>query len=136
MEQIRRWYDINPLVSEAMKAWELFPPALQIALAKYIAQLMKQKQVQMRYKGLWSLIVQILLYYDNSKNNRWYDKHPILKKTVNRLSHAEAHALIDVARKISKLRTYVKEKPVDIARLSEAQLLKEIDYVFKNPNLI
>jgi hypothetical protein len=135
-EQKKRWYDVNPIIADAIHAWENFPPSLQRALAEHLNELIKSEELPFRYKGFSRLVIQILIFNDSRKRQRWCDQDRVVQKAYNSLGHTELSALLDVSMRIVKLRSYVRDKPLDPTRMPQRELRKAIAYVFEHPDHI
>lgn len=124
------------MVSDAMKAWESFPPLLQRVVAKQVDGLLKRGRIPLRYKGIYKFVTLILIAHDNRKNRRWYDKDKLVQRTINTLSFAEHSGLVDLAYRIIQVRTHLRSKEINAGLLSEKELARIVDTVFENPNII
>lgn len=79
MTNSRRWYDQDPLLSEAMELLRLSPDNLQEQAADYLTKL----QDQVAHDVIERVYETIQTYYE--KGNRWYDNDPVVIKGIELL---------------------------------------------------
>lgn len=134
MTQGRRWYEINPIVADAMHAWEHFHPALQRALAIYLNTLFTKQQIRMQYRGIYNLAPKRLVtLYRNRKKQRWYDQDPLVREAMNQLILARFSELIRISYALIQLRSLLQARGITGANETQNRLLSMINQVFENP---
>jgi hypothetical protein len=130
----RRWYERNPIIADAMHAWEHFSPPMQRALAIYIHTLIKDKEVVVQYRGIYSLAPKRLItLYQTRKKGRWYDQDPLVRKVMNNLILASYGDLIYISQRIIHLRKYLREVNITGERHAAKDLVPIVAKVFEGP---
>ena len=84
MEQ-RRWYDRDPILSEALELLRLSPEKTKEEAANFMIQLQEQVAADVIDR-----VYEIMQTYQG-KGNRWYDNDPMMIKAVELLRNAPAN---------------------------------------------
>ena len=79
MAEQRRWYDNDPILKEALELLKIQPDDKQLMAVDYLLEL--QENVA---KEVIEHISDLVNQYSN-KGNRWYDKDPVLLKSIELL---------------------------------------------------
>lgn len=142
MKTIKRWYDIDPRVSEAMKAWEAMPQALQLLVAESVnllIQVKKSQQVEEDDYSNNSVITgrQVSGIYQAGRKRRWQDQDPVIRSAWNALSIAELEEQVSVSLRILALQRLWQEHAQGDAEMSEeiavAMLSDSVSQIFRPP---
>jgi len=129
----KRWYDKNPVVKDAMHAWEHFPLKLQTVLADHIQTLIQKERFTMRYRGIYKLLPNHLkVVYKARQKKRWYDHYSSTYKTINALALVEHADLMEIARKIIQLRSYLNDHALQVEKLANKDLKVLIHQIFED----
>jgi len=81
MEQ-RRWYDRDPILSEALELLRLSPEKTKEEAANFMIQLQEQVAADVIER-----VYDIMQTYQG-KGNRWYDNDPVVMKGIELLREA------------------------------------------------
>lgn len=77
MEQQKRWYDIDPVVSRAVAVLETAPEDLQVVCAEYVIDKLKDLEFPMSLEEQYNYILR-----------RWYDKNIKVSHAMEYMKHA------------------------------------------------
>lgn|SRR5574344_1814980 len=92
----KRWYDIDPTVSNAVSQWEKAPEEVQTICAEYIIDKLKDVNFDMSLDEQYNYILR-----------RWYDKNIKVSHAMEYLKHAP----IDLRKELSlDIIQYIKEQ--------------------------
>jgi hypothetical protein len=96
MTKIRRWYDKDPLLQEALELLSLSPDNTKNQAVDFILKL----QEQVAEEVIERVYESVSKYF--MKGNRWYDKDPVMIKAMELLRVAPPHIQIAAAKKLLK----------------------------------
>ena len=82
MQEHRRWYDNDPILKEALELLRMQPEDRQIMACDYLLELQETTA-----KEVIEHIAELVTEYSD-KGNRWYDKDPVLLKSIELLRQA------------------------------------------------
>ena len=77
--QQRRWYDNDPILKEALELLKMKPEDEQLMACEFLEEL--QEQVA---KDVIDRVSELVSEY-SEKGNRWYDKDPVLLRSLELL---------------------------------------------------
>ena len=78
----RRWYDKDPILSEALELLQLSCDSTKTSAANFLMQLQEQVAAE-----VIEHVYTIMTKYEG-KGNRWYDSDPVVMKAIELLRHA------------------------------------------------
>ena len=82
MQEQRRWYDNDPILKEALELLKMQPQDKQLMACDYLLELQENAAREV-IEHIADLVNQ---YSENG--NRWYDKDPVLLKSIELLRQA------------------------------------------------
>lgn len=137
MVSLKRWYDKEPVVAQALWDWERLPQVLQVHIAKYIITLLQEQRQGIRITGTYDKVgrlpsKRVLGLYLASLKRRWHDKDPVIRRAFNSLVFIEQDDLIHVAEGIIRTRRAVLQETAVQKALSDDDLSSVLSHVFKN----
>ncbi len=115
MDQDRRWYDIDPTLSEAMELLSLSPDESKGMAADYILKLQ-----EIIASDIIEKVYQTVKRYEG-KGNRWYDSDPVMIKAIELLRVAPLNVQKSAAKKLLKALSSneIEELETEFSKLDE-----------------
>lgn len=98
MNDIKRWYDESPKLSEMLDILSNMSPREITQISKYLYQIVNIYQKQKKSdKELLSIGTDKLFsYYKAYNKRRWYDKNPSLSSALNTMSTLEVKEIEEI----------------------------------------
>ena len=82
MQEQRRWYDNDPILKEALELLKMQPQDKQLMACDYLLELQENAA-----REVIEHIADLVKEYSEN-GNRWYDKDPVLLKSIELLRQA------------------------------------------------
>jgi len=103
-ENIRRWYDRDPVLSNSMKILENSDDETQIKVALNIIKIIIEHNIAYsEYSGVEDIIDAVDEGLVNKHGNRWYDIDKILRAAIAMLENSDEDVQISVAKEMAKM---------------------------------
>ena len=103
-ENIRRWYDRDPVLSNSMKILENSDDETQIKVALNIIKIIIEHNIAYsEYSGVEDIIDAVDEGLVNKHGNRWYDIDKTLRAAITMLENSEEDVQISVAKEMAKM---------------------------------
>lgn len=128
-ENIRRWYDKDPVLSRSMKTLELSDDETQIKVALNIIKIIIEHNIAYsEYSGVEEIIDAVDEGLVNQGHSRWYDIDKTLRAAITMLENSETDIQTEIAKKMAKMVVdKIKESPEDIDSEEDDELDFEDD---------
>ena len=112
---IRRWYDKDPILSRSMRTLELADDATQIQVALNIIKIIIEHNIAYsEYSSVEAIINAVDDGLVNQGRSRWYDIDKTLRTAITMLENENENMQIEVAKEIAKtVLDKIKEMPED-----------------------
>jgi len=103
-ENIRRWYDRDPVLSNSMKILENSDDETQIKVALNIIKIIIEHNIAYsEYSGVEEIIDAVDEGLVNKKGNRWYDIDKTLRTAIAMLENSDEEIQFSVAKEMAKM---------------------------------
>ena len=103
-ENIRRWYDRDPVLSNSMKILENSDDETQIKVALNIIKIIIEHNIAYsEYSGVEEIIDAVDEGLVNKKGNRWYDIDKTLRTAIAMLENSDQEVQFSVAKEMAKM---------------------------------
>ncbi len=115
-ENVRRWYDKDPVLSRSMKTLELSDDETQIKVALNIIKIIIEHNIAYsEYSGVDDIINAVDEGLVNQGHSRWYDIDKTLRAAITMLENSDADIQTEVAKQMAKMVVdKIKESPEDL----------------------
>lgn len=113
---VRRWYDKDPILSRSMRTLEHSDDKTQIQVALNIIKIIIEHNIAYsEYSGVEEIINAVDEGLVNQGRSRWYDIDKTLRAAITMLENSEQDFQIEVAKQMAKMVVdKIKEAPEDI----------------------
>ena len=113
---VRRWYDKDPILSRSMRTLEHSDDKTQIQVALNIIKIIIEHNIAYsEYSGVEGIINAVDEGLVNQGRSRWYDIDKTLRAAITMLENSEQDFQIEVAKQMAKMVVdKIKEAPEDI----------------------
>ena len=100
--QQRRWYDKDPVLSEAVHTLEHSDDQTQIRIALNLIKIIIEHNIEdEEFEAVEDIISAVSL--DDNRNGRWYDIDTTLKTAMNMLQNCPAATQHEIAKEMAKM---------------------------------
>ena len=115
-ENVRRWYDKDPVLSRSMKTLELSDDETQIKVALNIIKIIIEHNIAYsEYSGVDDIINAVDEGLVNQGHSRWYDFDKTLRAAITMLENSDIDVQTEVAKQMAKMVVdKIKESPEDL----------------------
>lgn len=115
-ENVRRWYDKDPVLSRSMKTLELSDDETQIKVALNIIKIIIEHNIAYsEYSGVDDIINAVDEGLVNQGHSRWYDIDKTLRAAITMLENSDIDVQTEVAKQMAKMVVdKIKESPEDL----------------------
>lgn len=115
-ENVRRWYDKDPVLSRSMKTLELSDDETQIKVALNIIKIIIEHNIAYsEYSGVDDIINAVDEGLVNQGHSRWYDIDKTLRTAITMLENSDIDVQTEVAKQMAKMVVdKIKESPEDL----------------------
>lgn len=115
-ENVRRWYDKDPVLSRSMKTLELSDDETQIKVALNIIKIIIEHNIAYsEYSGVDDIINAVDEGLVNQGHSRWYDIDKTLRAAITMLENSDIDVQTEVAKQMAKMvADKIKESPEDL----------------------
>jgi hydrogenase maturation factor HypF (carbamoyltransferase family) len=112
-ENVRRWYDKDPILSRSMRTLELSDDKTQIQVALNIIKIIVEHNIAYsEYSGVEEIIDAVDEGLVNQGHSRWYDIDKTLRAAITMLENSEEEVQIEIAKQMAKMVIdKIKESP-------------------------
>ena len=108
MEQSRRWYDKDPILSKAMKILETTDDQFQLKIAFNLIKIIIEHNIEAdSYRSVEDILCSVEEGRCERGNERWYDLNETIRTAVQMLENCPEEMQSSVAKNIAFL---IKEK--------------------------
>lgn len=116
-ENIRRWYDKDPVLSRYMKILENSDDETQIKVALNIIKIIVEHNIAYSdYSSVEEIIDAVDEGIVNKNGNRWYDIDKTLRAAITMLENSEEDVQVSVAKEMAKsVVDKIKNGPDDLS---------------------
>lgn len=116
-ENVRRWYDKDPVLSRYMKILENSDDETQIKVALNIIKIIIEHNIAYSdYSSVEAIIDAVDDGLVNKNGNRWYDIDKTLRAAITMLENSEEGVQISVAKEMAKsVVDKIKNGPDDLS---------------------
>ena len=102
--QSRRWYDKDPVLSQAMKTLEQSDDETQIRIALNLIKIIIEHNIESeKFEAVEDLITAVSSGQSDSRNGRWYDIDNTLKTAMNMLQNCPETTPHLIAKEMAKM---------------------------------
>lgn len=102
-ENVRRWYDKDPVLSRSMRILENSDDETQIKVALNIIKIIIEHNIAYsEYSGVEEIIDAVDEGLVNKNGNRWYDIDKTLRAAITMLENSEEGVQVSVAKEMAK----------------------------------
>lgn len=114
-ENIRRWYDKDPILSRSMKTLEQSDDTTQIQVALNVIKIIIEHNIAYsEYSGVEEIIDAVDEGLVNQGRSRWYDIDKTLRAAITMLENSDTEVQIAAAKEMAKMVVdKIKEAPED-----------------------
>lgn len=114
-ENIRRWYDKDPILSRSMNILEQSDDTTQIQVALNIIKIIIEHNIAYsEYSGVEEIIDAVDEGLVNQGRSRWYDIDKTLRAAITMLENSDTEVQITAAKEMAKMVVdKIKEAPED-----------------------
>lgn len=103
-ENVRRWYDKDPVLSRSMRTLELSDDKTQIQVALNIIKIIIEHNIAYsEYSGVEEIIDAVDEGLVNQGHSRWYDIDKTLRAAITMLENSDQDVQIAVAKQMAKM---------------------------------
>ena len=100
----RRWYDKDPVLSEAVKTLEETDDQTQIRVALNLIKIIIEHNIEdEKYEAVDDIINAVGLRLDDNRRGRWYDIDTTLRTAMNMLQNCPADTQKIIAKEMAQL---------------------------------
>ena len=126
---IRRWYDKDPILSRSMRTLELSDDKTQIQVALNIIKIIIEHNIAYsEYSGVEEIITAVDEGLVNQGHNRWYDIDKTLRAAITMLENSDMEVQTEVAQQMAKMVVdKIKEAPDEIDDEDDEDMLFDDD---------
>jgi hypothetical protein len=139
MDPKKRWYDEDPIIAEALNAWESYPHALQVLIADYVNSITKDikpttPQTDEFYDGDTMISPkELIALYNAPMKRRWHDIDPVVRSAVNAMSILDLREKVLISKRVLRIKEVLKDQlgaadrlPDDILMAMHAETVDKI----------
>lgn len=102
--QSRRWYDKDPVLSQAMQTLEQSDDGTQIRIALNLIKIIIEHNIESeKFEAVEDLITAVSSGQSDSRNGRWYDIDNTLKTAMNMLQNCPETTQHVIAKEMAKM---------------------------------
>lgn len=102
--QHRRWYDKDPVLSQAMNTLEHSDDDTQIKIALNLIKIIIEHNIESeKYESVEDIMTAVQSGQGNSKNGRWYDINDTLKTAMTMLQNCNEATQGVIAKEMAKI---------------------------------
>jgi hypothetical protein len=102
--QYRRWYDKDPVVSQAVQTLEHSDDETQIKIALNLIKIIIEHNIEdEKYEAVEDIINAVGSGIDENKKGRWYDLDSTLHTAMNMLQNCPAATQNIIAKEMAKM---------------------------------
>jgi len=103
-EQQRRWYDKDPVLSQAMKTLEMSDDGTQIKIALNLIKIIIEHNIENeKFEAVEDLLTAVETGKSDSRNGRWCDIDNTLKTAMNMLQNCPEATQHLIAKEMAKM---------------------------------
>lgn len=103
-ENQRRWYDKDPVLSQAMKTLEMSDDGTQIKIALNLIKIIIEHNIENeKFEAVEDLISAVNTGQSDSRSGRWYDIDNTLKTAMNMLQNCPEATQHVIAKEMAKM---------------------------------
>lgn len=115
-ENVRRWYDKDPVLSRSMRTLEHSDDKTQIQVALNIIKIIIEHNIAYsEYSGVEEIIDAVDEGLVNQGHSRWYDIDKTLRAAITMLENSDQEVQIAVAKQMAKMVVdKIKEVPEEL----------------------
>lgn len=100
----RRWYDKDPVLSQAMKTLEMSDDETQIRIALNLIKIIIEHNIESeKFEAVEDLINSVSSGKSDTRNGRWYDLDTTLKTAMNMLQNCPETTQCVIAKEMAKM---------------------------------
>ena len=100
----RRWYDQDPIVSEAVKTLEESDDQTQIKVALNLIKIIIEHNIEdERFEAVDDIISAVGLGLEDNRRGRWYDIDTTLRTAMNMLQNCPLDTQQAIAKEMAKM---------------------------------
>ena len=114
--QHRRWYDKDPVLSQAVNTLEHSDDETQIKIALNLIKIIIEHNIEdERFEAVEDIIDAVGLGLDDNRKGRWYDIDTTLRTAMNMLQNCPAATQRIIAKEMAKMvvDSIKKEEEID-----------------------
>ena len=113
-QQHRRWYDKDPVLSEAVKTLEETDDQTQIRVALNLIKIIIEHNIEdEKFEAVDDIINAVGSGLDDNRRGRWYDIDTTLSTAMNMLQNCPADTQKVIAKEMAKMVVDVIKKDED-----------------------
>ena len=113
-QQHRRWYDKDPVLSEAVKTLEETDDQTQIRVALNLIKIIIENNIEdEKFEAVDDIINAVGSGLDDNRRGRWYDIDTTLRTAMNMLQNCPADTQKVIAKEMAKMVVDVIKKDED-----------------------
>ena len=102
--QYRRWYDKDPVLSEAVKTLEETDDQTQIRIALNLIKIIIEHNIEdEKFEAVDDIISAVGSGLDDNRRGRWYDIDATLRTAMNMLQNCPADTQSIIAKEMAKM---------------------------------
>ena len=120
--QYRRWYDKDPVLSEAVKTLEETDDQTQIRVALNLIKIITEHNISSsEYESVEDIVSATEDVLENTKKGRWYDLDSTLRTAITLLQNCPDSTRAEIAKEMAKnvIEIIKKEEDEDDEEASE-----------------
>lgn len=103
-QNARRWYDKDPVLSQAMKTLEMSDDETQIKIALNLIKIIIEHNIENdEFEAVEDLISAVASGQSDSRNGRWYDLDNTLKTAMHMLQNCPEATQHEIAKEMAKM---------------------------------
>ena len=103
-QQHRRWYDKDPVLSEAVRTLEETDDQTQIKVALNLIKIIIEHNIEdEKFEAVDDIINAVGSGLDDNKRGRWYDIDTTLRTAMNMLQHCPEDTQKVIAKEMAKM---------------------------------
>ena len=103
-QQHRRWYDKDPVLSEAVRTLEETDDQTQIRVAVYLIKIIIEHNIEdEKFEAVDDIINAVGSGLDDNRRGRWYDIDTTLRTAMNMLQNCPEDTQKVIAKEMAKM---------------------------------
>ena len=103
-ESFRRWYDKDPVLSQAVKTLEETDDEAQIKISLNLIKIIIEHNIESsEYEAVEDIITAVEAGAEDGKRNRWYDLDETLRTAMNMLQNCPESTQKVIAKEMANL---------------------------------